>query len=425
MSSSSAPIDTKTISSTSGARGSPVLTPSPDDPYMLARQAYSPTALDTESEPFGDPSETEEPQLLSPTSVPPSPDYTPTTPHTDDESESFETSETRVTSSPSTTLPVDPTLPSSPQRPLLTQTSPTSTPPESLYYRSTARMAVCTQPTLYPGYSTKLTEAIALSPSLFHKRYRSSYETPSSSSSPASSPTLPLQKRYEGTSKLITDTETESTESEDEDTDSKDEETTPEGQQQAIPAKDAVEDEPIGLGYGAARRRALGRARDTVPSTYEDLEDVTIYRDIEGDIHLVRLPVRALLASVQTPPSSVGTPALPEWSPESPLASPVIPSPVASLAPAATLDEDVILEIRPQLELNGSVLHTHSEHLDALPPSHFDGYDWRRLGLPSVPCGDRFWHLRPGQGTQTPKGELCSRPNMRIDGKFTTCGGST
>ncbi|GJR88530.1 hypothetical protein Tco_0212541 [Tanacetum coccineum] len=58
--SSSAPTDTKTISSIGGALGSPVFTPSSDDPYMLARHAYSPTASDTESEPFGDPLETEE-----------------------------------------------------------------------------------------------------------------------------------------------------------------------------------------------------------------------------------------------------------------------------------------------------------------------------------------------------------------------------
>ncbi|GKE67100.1 hypothetical protein Tco_1521261 [Tanacetum coccineum] len=60
----------------------------------------------------------------------------------------------------------------------------------------------------------------------FRKRYRSSYDTPSSSS-PASSPTLPSRKRYR------------------------------------------AEDEPLGLGYEAARRRALELAEGTMPSTYE------------------------------------------------------------------------------------------------------------------------------------------------------------
>nr|GEU73990.1 hypothetical protein [Tanacetum cinerariifolium] len=96
---------------------------------MLVRQAYSPTYLYTDSEPLEAPSEIEEPQLLSPTSVPPSPDYTPVTSHTYNESDPFETSETRVTSPHSTTLSADPTSLPSPQRPPLTQTSPTPTPP--------------------------------------------------------------------------------------------------------------------------------------------------------------------------------------------------------------------------------------------------------------------------------------------------------
>ncbi|GKC75449.1 hypothetical protein Tco_1126223, partial [Tanacetum coccineum] len=48
---------------------------------------------------------------------------------------------------------------------------------------------------------------MALSPSSFHNRYISSYETQSSSSS--SSLTLPSRKRYRGTSKLIADIETQ------------------------------------------------------------------------------------------------------------------------------------------------------------------------------------------------------------------------
>ncbi|GKE64095.1 hypothetical protein Tco_1518256, partial [Tanacetum coccineum] len=50
-------------------------------------------------------------------------------------------------------------------------------------------MAVRTQPTLSPGMSVRIAEAASLSPSSFCKRYRSSYKTPSSSSSP----TLPTR----------------------------------------------------------------------------------------------------------------------------------------------------------------------------------------------------------------------------------------
>ncbi|GKA09167.1 hypothetical protein Tco_0688498 [Tanacetum coccineum] len=84
---------------------------------MLVRQAYSPTATDTESEPFGVPLETKEPQPLAHISAPPSPDYTPTTPYTDEESEPFEASETRVMSPHFTTPPSYPTSPPSYQQP--------------------------------------------------------------------------------------------------------------------------------------------------------------------------------------------------------------------------------------------------------------------------------------------------------------------
>ncbi|GJR13719.1 hypothetical protein Tco_0796371 [Tanacetum coccineum] len=351
MSSSSAPTDTQAISSTSGARGSP--------------RQRSPSYYPLHQQPS-------------------SPDYTSATPHTNDESDYFETSKTRVTSPHSTTPPADPISPLSPQRPLLTQTASTYIPLQSFYYRSTTRMAVRTQPTLSPSYSAKLTEAMGQSPSSFCKRYR-------------------------GTSKLIEDIEIEGTESKDEGTDSKDEETTPEGQQLAIPTEDTAKDEPLGLGYRAAGRCALERSKDTVPSTYEvgqssrstpdhqletagetpiqtharlpihttweDPEDGSIYMDIMCDISLVSSPVRASPALVKTPPSSVGTPASLEWSPESPSVSPVIPSPVASPAPTTVLGEDVLQEIGAQLKLHGSVLHTHCEHLDALPPSRFEGYD--------------------------------------------------
>ncbi|GKG18443.1 hypothetical protein Tco_0372741 [Tanacetum coccineum] len=63
-------------------------------------------------------------------------------------------------------------------------------------------MAVRTQPTLSPGMSARIAEAAALSPSSFCKRYRSSYETSSSSSL-----TLLVRKRYRGTSELILDTD--------------------------------------------------------------------------------------------------------------------------------------------------------------------------------------------------------------------------
>ncbi|GKD11672.1 hypothetical protein Tco_1196079 [Tanacetum coccineum] len=92
--------------------------------------------------------------------------------------------------------------------------------------------------------------------------------------------------------------------------------TTSEGQQQSVLTEDTAEDKPLCLGYYAARSHSLERVGDTVPNTYE------------------------------TPPSLVGTLVSPKWSLESPPVSPVIPSPVATPAPAAELDEGALLEIR-------------------------------------------------------------------------------
>ncbi|GKD59109.1 hypothetical protein Tco_1296618, partial [Tanacetum coccineum] len=260
MSSPSAPTVPETITPTDRARDSPVITPLYDDPYMLVRQAYTPIATDIKSEPFKDPIEIEETQLLYYRAAPllpnytlAAPDYTPDTPHSDEDSE-----------------PIHP-------------------PPLHL-------LELFITAVLY---------------------------TPSSSASPASSPILPIQKRYWGTSKLILDTETEGDESEAEGTGSESEESEGEGpgsegeetayedqQQQAIPVEDTAADEPLGLGYGTARRCVIelaegltpsmfevGKSFRTVPdqqmadeistprllvhATWEDLVDGTVYTDIE------------------------------------------------------------------------------------------------------------------------------------------------
>ncbi|GKE74289.1 hypothetical protein Tco_1536330, partial [Tanacetum coccineum] len=236
------------------------------------------------------------PVPLSPDYTLVSPDYTLDTPHSNEDSESIKASETKIAS------PLGSTSPLSPDH-ILTQTSPTSTPLQAFYYCSIARMVVLTQPTLSPNISARVTEAMALSPSSFYKRYISSYETPSSSASPASSLTLPIQKRVRG--------------------------------------------------YGAARLRALELAEGPAPSTFEDLVDVTVYTDIKSVMPLVR-------ALIQTPTS-------PEWSSNSLLVSPaslIVPSPVASpeTTPSTTItvEEDEFLEVGAQLELHGSILHDHT-----------------------------------------------------------------
>ncbi|GJZ87759.1 hypothetical protein Tco_0659369 [Tanacetum coccineum] len=213
-----------------------------------------------------------------------------------------------------------------------------------------------------PGHVSRIAKAAALSPSSFYKRYRSSYETSSSSSL-----TLPTRKRYRGTSELILDTKTED-ESSDSDaeregyglddegqglddeghgldddghglddeghgledegptTEEEEEEAAPEGQQQAVQVMDTAVDEPLGLGYRAARRRALESTGEIAPNP----EDDRVYTNI--------LTYAPLVAPVQTSPSL-------EWSSGA------------------------------QLELHGSILHDHTQRLDALPPTLFEGYD--------------------------------------------------
>nr|GEV59885.1 hypothetical protein [Tanacetum cinerariifolium] len=316
----------------------------------------------------------------------------------------MEASETRTSSPAGFTSSISPDH-------LLTQISPTSTPSRAFYYRSTAHMVVRTQPTLSPVISSRVTKAMTLSPSSFHKRYRSSYETSSLSTSLTSSLTLPIWKRYHGTSESLLETETEgdkskaegtgseSKESEDEDPGSESEEAAPEGQQkQTFLIKDTTVNEPLGLGYRAAKCHALELAEDLMPITFEvgqssrslldqhkmdetltpwlptrptwvDPKDGTVYIDINFDAS----PVRALVQNLASPECSSGS--LPIS-----LASLTVPSPVASpvTTPASTIavEDDEFLEVGAHLELQGSILHDHTHRLDALPPTLLEGMGW-------------------------------------------------
>ncbi|GJZ09073.1 hypothetical protein Tco_0543356 [Tanacetum coccineum] len=346
-----------------------------DDPYVAVRQTR---LVDTESEPEEAPSEAEELQSLG-SSVP----------LMGEEFEAVEPSGTRIVSSHSSASS-NSTTPLSPDHPL-THISPTPTPIHSSFHRRTARMTVRVQPAMFPSHSARVTEAMDLSDSAFRKRYRSSYESPSSSSSPA----LPVQKRYRGTSELILDTDNEGDElgdedikkdEEDESLDADDEgersddeghkgeglgleeeeedEDAPEGQQQAVLVMDTVASEPLCLGYEAARRHALESIEEITPSTYEVGQSsrsmpkqqgayrvsafrqptLTTWVDPEDDRVYTDIPVYPPVAPVQTLLS-------PEWSsgyfPIS-LSSPVVPSPIASLV--ATLKATI-------------------SRLDALPPT--------------------------------------------------------
>ncbi|GKG48728.1 hypothetical protein Tco_0512875, partial [Tanacetum coccineum] len=75
------------------------------------------------------------------------------------------------------------------------------------------------------GLSASIAEVEAMSESAFCKRFRSSYE----SSPSVSPPELPLWKRYQGTSKLVEDSEEDNDIEESLDSDSVDEDAEDEG----------------------------------------------------------------------------------------------------------------------------------------------------------------------------------------------------
>ncbi|GKE07668.1 hypothetical protein Tco_1399686 [Tanacetum coccineum] len=297
-------------------------------------------------------------------------------------------------------------------------------------------MTVRAQFVMSPGPSARVTEAMALSDSAFRKRYRSSYETPSSSLSLA----FPVWKRYQGTSELILDTDSEDDKIGEEDIDEdeghglddeghslddegrslddegrsvesdelgleEEKEVVPKGQQWAAPVMETDIGEPLGLVYGALRRRELAVEEDQVYSTFEvgqgsgyvpepeRPERVSALRQptlttwivLEDGIAYIDVPVYPPPAPpVQTLPS-------PEWSSgslpissapsvvPSPMISSTVPSPIASpvATPTATImvNEDQFIEIGVQLELYRGILQDYTQRLDAMPPTLFADID--------------------------------------------------
>nr|GEY47163.1 hypothetical protein [Tanacetum cinerariifolium]GEY47179.1 hypothetical protein [Tanacetum cinerariifolium] len=194
-------------------------------------------------------------------------------------------------------------------------------------------MTMRVQPVMSSSHSARVAEAMALSNSALRKRYRSSYET--SSSSPSLS--LPVQRRYRGTSELILDTHSEEDEIGGDDTNEDeghslddeghglddegyeldgDEEVVPERQQQAASVVEIVVGEPLGLGYRVLRHQEL--------AIEEDQPTLTTWIDPEDGIAYIDIP---------SYPPPAQTPPLPEWSSGLlfvSLAPSVVPLPISS-----------------------------------------------------------------------------------------------
>ncbi|GJX35846.1 hypothetical protein Tco_0247403 [Tanacetum coccineum] len=217
--------------------------------------------------------------------------------------------------------------------------------------------------------SARIAKAAALSPFSFRKRYRSSYETPSLSSSL----TLLVLKRYGGTSELILDTKEN------------------EGrrilrrmrrmgvQMRMTRERESLDDEGQVLDDEGQGLYDEGQGLDNEGQGLEDEEPSIEEEEVapEGssgyELHLDAWvdPRDSWVYTVKlqsAPPAApVQTLLSPEWSlgslPVSPL-SLVVPSPIAS--PVATtsatisVDEDQFLEVGAQLELYEGILHDHT-----------------------------------------------------------------
>nr|GEU98682.1 hypothetical protein [Tanacetum cinerariifolium] len=307
-----------------------------------------------------------------------------------EEFEVVEPSGTRTDSSHSLASS-DSTTPLSPDHPL-THISPTPTPTCALFHRRTARMTVRVQPAMSPGHSARVTWVMALSDLAFCKRYRSFYESPSSSSSLD----LLVQKRYQGTSELMLDTDSVGDElgdkdiKEDEEDESLDmddegerdklgleEEVTPKGQQQVVSVVDTAVSEPLGLGYGAARRRTLESTEEITPSTYKVGQSSRSMPEQQGADRVSTFRHPTLTTWVDLEDDRVYTDILVYlvivWffliSPSSPIVLSPIASPVATPTATKSVGEDQFIEVGAQLELHRSILQDHTQRLDALPPT--------------------------------------------------------
>nr|GEW60445.1 hypothetical protein [Tanacetum cinerariifolium] len=237
----------------------------------------------------------------------------------------------------------------------------------------TACMAMRVPPGMSPDLSVGIAEVAAMFDSAFRKRFRSSYD-----SSP--SPTLPVRKRYRGTSELILSTDSEGDEKVEEssDFDSENEDAEDKGpitedEDPAAGDEGTIMSEPLGLGYRGLRHRELALEEDHVYSTFKD---GMVYIDVPT------YPPPA--PPVQTPPSPEWSSGLFLFSPTpsivpSPISSPmmslIVPLPISLLlaTPTTTMpvDDDQCIEVGAQLEIYWSILQDHTQRLDAMPPALF------------------------------------------------------
>nr|GEY14732.1 hypothetical protein [Tanacetum cinerariifolium] len=321
-----------------------------DDPYVAVRHAQL-VVTDTKSDPEEAPSEVEELRPLG-----------SRVPLTDEEFEASDPSGTRTDSSHSSAS-LDSTTPLSPDHPL-TQVSPTLTPTRASFHRRTTRIIVRTQPAISLGLLARVTEVMALSDLAFH-------------------------------------IDSEGDKLGDEDTDEGGEDES----YDADDVREGLDDEGHGLddeghglddeGHGldeedhglkkdglgleeALRRRELAVEEDQLLSTFEVGQSFRSMPEQQGAERVSVFRQPTLTAWVDPEDGGVYTNIRAYVPPVAPVQTP--PSPELSSG--------------AQLELHESILHDHTQRLDALPPTLFAniGRDVRELYTRSGQLEMRSFH---------------------------------
>ncbi|GJS66130.1 hypothetical protein Tco_0680694 [Tanacetum coccineum] len=148
---------------------------------------------------------------------------------------------------------------------------------------------------------------------------------------------------------------------------SEEEEAAPTGQQQAVLVVDTIVDEPLGLGYGALRRRELALGEGLVPNTFKVGQSSESMPEQEGAERIYAFRQPTLVTWVDPEDGRVYTDILTYVPPAAPIQTP--PSLEWSSGSLPVSPSSLVLE------LHRSILYDHTQLLDALPPTLFEDYD--------------------------------------------------
>nr|GEX46060.1 hypothetical protein [Tanacetum cinerariifolium] len=150
------------------------------------------------------------------------------------------------------------------------------------------------------------------------------------------------------------------------------EEAIPEGQQRVVLVVGTAVSEPLGLRYGALRRRELALEEDHVYNTFEVGQDSGSAPEPERSdrVSAFRQPT---LTTWTDPEDRMISPSIVPSPISSPMIPLIIPSPVASLATAET--EGFLTKLGARVEMQGGLIHDYTMRLGELSPTLFERYD--------------------------------------------------